>query len=217
MRRSPVPHRFDLALALRRRPRHRRAVVVAVAVLCGVAVMTVVQNAEDAAAAWGERVPVLVATDDLEPGDRLDGGNTRIAQQPAPLVPRGAVTAPLDDVRLAEPVYAGEIVREERLAPEGLSAVAARLPAGTRAMAIPVEPGTVPALVLGDRVDVLVALAAEAAGDGPPGFALATDVLVVDVSAAAVTVAVRADTAPRIAVALGAGAVTLALTDQRTA
>ena len=62
MRRSPVPHRFDLALALRRRPRHRRAVVVAVAALCGVAVMTVVQHAEDAAAAWGERVPVLVAT-----------------------------------------------------------------------------------------------------------------------------------------------------------
>ena len=127
------------------------------------------------------------------------------------------MTARLDDVRLAEPVYAGEIVREERLAPEGLSAVAARLPPASRAMAIPVEPGTVPALVLGDRVDVLVALAPEAAGEGPPGFALATDVLVVDVSAAAVTVAVPADTAPRIAVALGAGAVTLALTDQRTA
>ena len=215
MRRSPVPHRFDLALALRRRPRYRRALVVAVAAVCGVTVMTVVQRAEEAAAAWGERVPVLVATRDLAPGDRLDGSNTRVERQPAPLLPRGALPTLPDDVRLAEAVYAGEIVREERLAPAGLSAVAARLPSGTRAMAIPVEPGTVPELELGDRVDVLVALASEAAGDGPPGFALATDALVVDVDEEAVTIAVPADVAPRIAVAFGAGAVTLALTDQR--
>jgi Flp pilus assembly protein CpaB len=109
-------------------------------------------------------------------------------------------------------ILAGEVLRAERLAPAGLSAVAARLPRGTRAMAVPVEPGSVPDLVLGDRVDVLVALAPEASGGGPPGFALATDVLVVAVDDAAVTIAVPADTAPRLAVAFGTGAVTLALT-----
>ena len=211
MRRTPLPHRFDLALALRRRPRHRRVLVLGLAVLCGLAVMSVVQRAEDAAAAWGESVPVLIARRDLEAGERLDGGNTRIDHQPTPLVPDGALTEVPADGRLVEPVYAGEVVREERLAPTGLSTIAARLPPGARAMAIPVEPGTVPALTIGDRVDVLVALAAEAAGDGPPGFALATDVLVVDVDDAAVTIAVPADTAPRVAVAFGAGAVTLAL------
>ena len=78
-------------------------------------------------------------------------------------------------------------------------------------MAVPVEPGLVPALVVGDHVDVLVALASEAAGDGPPGFALATEVVVVDVDDAAITIAVPVDIAPRLAVAFGAGAVTLAL------
>jgi pilus assembly protein CpaB len=211
VRRSPAPHRFDPALALRRRPRHRRALAMVVAALCGFTVMTVVQRAEDAAAAWGDRVPVLVASRDLQAGDRLDDGNTRVERHPAPLVPPGALRARPEGTRLAEAVYAGEVVREERLAPAGLSPVAARLPAGTRAMAIPVDPGTVPALGIGDRVDVLVALAPEAAGDGPPGFALATGAPVVDVSDAAVTIAVRADVAPRIAVAFGAGAVTLAL------
>jgi Flp pilus assembly protein CpaB len=179
---------------------------------CGLAVMGTVQRAEDAAAAWGAPVPVLVATRDLAPGDRLDAGNTRVEHHPAPLVAHGVLRAVPRDGRLAQAVYAGEVVREERLAPAGLSAVAARLPAGTRAVAIPIEPGRAPALVLGDRVDVLVALPAEAAGDGPPGFALATEVVVVDVADAAVTVAVPTDTAPRVAVALGAGAVTLALT-----
>jgi len=215
VRPTPVPHRFDLALALRRRPRHRRALVVAVAILGGLGVMTVVQRAEDAAAAWGERVPVLVATRDLTAGVALDGGNTRVDHQPEPLVPEGALAEVPEDGRLAEAIYAGEVVREERLAPGGLSEVAARVPTGTRAIAVPVDPGQAPALEVGDRVDVLVALPPEAAGEGPPGFALATEVLVVDVSDAAVTVAVPADTAPRVAVAFGAGAVTLALTGAR--
>ena len=211
MRRRLVPHRFDVALALRRRPRHRRALVIGLAASCGLTVLTIVQRAEDAAAAWGRAVPVLVATRDLEPGDRLDAGNTRLARHPAPLVVDGALTALPDDGRLAEAVYAGEVVRDERLSPGALSVVAARLPAGTRAVAIPVEPGTVPALAIGDRVDVLVALAPETAGDGPPGFALAVAALVVDVGDTSATIAVPVDAAPRVAVALGAGAVTLAL------
>jgi len=212
VRRTPAAHRFDVALALRRRPRHRRVLVLVLAAACGLAVMTVVRKAEHAAAAWGRSVPVLVATQDLRAGDRLDAGNTRVDHQPAPLVPDGALTdVPAED-RLAQPVYAGEVIREQRLAHRGLSALAARLPLGTRAVAVPVEPGLVPALVVGDRVDVLVALGAEAAGAGPPGFALATDVLVVDVDDVAVTIAGPRDTAPRLAVAFGAGAVTLALT-----
>ena len=212
MRRTPPSHRFDVALALRRRPRLRRVLVLGLAALCGLAVMRVVQRAEAAEAAWGESMPVLVATDDLRPGDHLDGGNTRLDHQPAPLVPHGALTKVPDDGRLAEPVYAGEVIRAERLAPPSVSALAARLPPGTRAMAVPVEPGSVPSLEVGDRVDVLVALAPEAAGDGPPGFTLAPAVLVVDVDDAAVTIAVPQDAAPRLAVAFGAGAVTLALT-----
>ena len=211
MRRSPVPRRFDVALALRRRPRHRQALVAGLALLCGVTVMGVVQRAEGARAAWGEGVPVLVATRDLGPGDRLDGGNTRIDRRPAPVVAEGALDRLPADGRLTAAVFAGEAVLRARLAPGGLSPIAARVPTGTRAMAVPTDAGTVPALAVGDRVDVLVALPAEAAGAGPPGFALTTDVLVVDVTEVAVTIAVPVATAPRLAVAFGTGAVSLAL------
>jgi Flp pilus assembly protein CpaB len=211
VRRRLVPHRYDPVLALRRRPRHRRALVAVVAVACGALVAQVVQRAEEAAAAWGERVPVLVAARDIDGGELLDRGNTRVERRPAPLVPDGALTELPAGARLAAAAYAGEVLRAERLSPAGRSAVSARLPDGTVAVAIPVEPGSAPPLTVGDRVDVLVALAPEAAGGGPPGFALATDVAVVHVSDAAVTVAVPDATAPRLAVAFGAGAVTLAL------
>ncbi len=210
MRRKPV-RRAGVALTLRRRPRLRNGVVVAVALLCGTAVAGVVQQAEHARDAWGARTLVLVATDDLMAGDRLDPGNTRVVAHPTPLVPPGALTALPADGRVTAPVYEGEVIREERIAPSGASVLAARLPVGTRAMAIPMEPGTMPALVVGDRVDVLVALAPEVAGDGAPGFELATDVRVVDVTEAAVTIAVPRDVAPRLAVAFGQGAVTLAV------
>ena len=112
---------------------------------------------------------------------------------------------------LATPVFAGDVVRQERLATMALSEVAARLPAGTRALAVPVEPGAAPALSVGDRVDVVVALSPDAAGGGPAGFVLTSAAPVVDVAESAVTLAVDRDVAPRLAVALGAGAVTLAL------
>jgi Flp pilus assembly protein CpaB len=185
--------------------------VAVVAVLSGVAVATTVQGAEDARRSWGRRALVLVATEDLEAGDRLQAANTHLATHPVPLVPPGALTALPRDGRLAEPVYDGEVVRTERLAPTGASALAARLPAGTRAVAVPVEPGTAPPLAVGDLVEVLVALAPEAAGTGAPGFALTTGVPVLDVTESAVTVAVDRDVAPRLAVAFGQGAVTLAV------
>jgi Flp pilus assembly protein CpaB len=197
----------------------RRALVVLVAALCGTAVAATVERAEDVRRSWGRGAHVLVATDDLQPGDRLGPENTRLALHPAPLVPPNALTALPRAARVAEAVHTGEVVREERLAPSGTSALAARLPAGTRAVAVPSEPGTTPPLVVGDLVEVLVALAPEAAGAGAPGFALATGVPVVDVTDTAVTIAVDRDVAPRLAVAFGQGAVTLAVvgpTEPRT-
>ncbi|HET7720977.1 MAG TPA: hypothetical protein VFK43_13500, partial [Acidimicrobiales bacterium] len=116
-----------------------------------------------------------------------------------------------DDAVARTPVFAGEVLVRGRLAPTGLRGVAAALPPGSRAVAIPRDPSTAPPVRVGDRVDVLVALPPEAAGGGPPGFAVATDALVVAVEEAAITVAVERATAPRVAVALGQGAVTLSL------
>lgn len=210
MHRTPVP-RVGVALMLRRRPRLRSGLVGVIALLCGLAVAATVQDAEHAREAWGSSTRVLVATEVIGAGERLAPDNTDLVAQPAPVVPDGALTNLPAGRRVATPVYAGEVIRAERLAPTGTSALAARLPDGTRGVAIPVEPGTTPTLAVGDLVEVLVALPAEVAGGGPPGFALATGVPVVEVTDAAVTIAVDRDAAPRLAAAFGEGAVTLAV------
>ena len=211
MRPKPYRRPPSLGLALRRHPRARLALVLVAALVVGWSVLLSSRAADDRQRAWGTSIDVLVATVDIPAGAPIDATNTSLVAHPAALVPDGAHTSLPQDLRAAAPIWAGETVRAERVAPAGLSVVAARLPDGMRAVAIPVEPGTTPPLSVGDRVDVLVALAPEAAGGGPPGFALTTGVLVVEVTDTAVTVAVSPDAAPRVAVALGQGAVTLAL------
>jgi Flp pilus assembly protein CpaB len=211
MRRKPARRHPSVALALRRHPRWRSIAAVALGLLSGGVVMTAVQGAEDARAGWGRQVTVLVATRDLAAGEPIDGRSVRRVAHPARLVPEGALSRLPQEGRLNGPVFEGEVLLAVRVAPPRTSAVAARLPPGTRAVAVPVEVGTTPPLSVGDRVEVLVAVAPEVAGEGPPGFALATDVPVVDVSDVAVTIAVDGHVAPRLAAAFGLGAVTLAL------
>ena len=211
MRPSPPTRRIHLGLALRRRPRVRSALAMAAAVACGLATYRTLEAAEAAQTAWGRGTPVLVAARHLEAGERLDASDVRVVPHPAPMVPDGALDQLPEGSRLAHPVHEGEVIVAGRLAPEGLSAVAARLPRGTRAMAIPLDPATTPPLALGDRVDVVVAVPPEAAGGGAPGFVIAERVLVVDITDQAVTVAVPRDVAPRLAVAFGQGAVSVAL------
>jgi Flp pilus assembly protein CpaB len=186
-------------------------VVASCALAAGAVTTTVASRAERAQAAWGDTAAVLVARHDLAPGQPVEPGDIEVVPRPVATVPRTALRALPDGAVTRTPVFAGEILVRGRLAPTGLRGVAAAVPPGTRAVAIPRDPATAPPLRVGDRVDVLVALPPEAAGSGPPGFAIATDALVVAVEEAAVTVAVERVAAPRVAVALGQGAVTLSL------
>jgi Flp pilus assembly protein CpaB len=177
----------------------------------GWVVTRTVADADAASAAWTRGVPVVVAARDLEPGDALRADDVLLVERPRALVPTGALEQVPDGQVVRAAVFEGEVLVGARLAPAGSGALAASLPEGTRAVAIPVEPDTSPPLQPGDLVDILVALAEETAGSGPPGFVLARAVPVVDVGDHAVTVAVDRDVAPRVAVALGHGAITLAL------
>lgn len=204
---SPV----RLGLHLRRHPRLWWLAVAACALTAGTITSSLGRRAEQAQAAWGDTAPVLVVSRNLAPGAPVGLDDVEVVDRPIATIPHTALHAlPRGAVTLAA-VFAGEVLVEGRLAPSGLHGVAAMLPAGTRAVAIPRDPATAPPLAVGDRVDVLVALPPEAAGNGPPGFALAAGAMVVAVDEAAVTVAVERDAAPRVAVALGQGAVTLAL------
>lgn len=206
-----VHSRFRPGLLLRRQPRLWWLLVLSVALTAGWLASTVVAHADRTRLAWGTSQQVLVAQRDLAPGDDLLARDVVLVARPRSMVPATALRELPAGAVVGARVLKGEVVVAERLASVGLTGVAATLPAGTRAVAIPTEPGMAPPLRVGDHVDVLVALAPESAGAGPPGFAVATGALVVAIDEAAVTVAVPRDTAPRIAVALGAGAVTLAL------
>jgi Flp pilus assembly protein CpaB len=196
---------------MRRDPRLWWVVTLVCAVTLGWMVSTVLSRADAARRSWGATQTVVVARHHIAAGEELGPGDIDLAARPAALVPEHALRELPDGQRTSGPVEEGEILVTSRLAAQGAGALAATMPPGTRAVAIPLEPGLAPPLTVGDRVDVLVALPAEAAGDGPPGFVVAADVPVLAVSDAAVTVAVAPATAPRVAVALGAGAVSVAL------
>ena len=184
---------------LRLRPRRPLPFWLAAAALTALTVSTVARVTGAAAAErdrWGERLEVLVAATDLEPGDVLRG---ELRAVPAVLVPAGAHVAPADGETVAAWIGAGEIVLSSRLAPAGLSEVAARLPPGTRGVAVPIGLAPLPVEV-GDRVDVHGATR------------LSADALVVAVREEAVTVAVEAEDAARVAYEAANGTVTLVLT-----
>jgi Flp pilus assembly protein CpaB len=160
---------------------------------------------------WGDVRPTLVATADVAGGEHL-AGHAAVRLLPAGLVPPGALRRLPAGAVAAVDVHEGEAVLADRLVGRGSSAVAARLPAGTRGVAVPTGSGL--PLEVGDHVDVLATFDGTVA-DGEPTFAVARRAVVVHVGEDAVTVAVTEAAAPKVAYALAAGTVTLVLSGER--
>ncbi|MDQ3145789.1 MAG: hypothetical protein M3R01_02450, partial [Actinomycetota bacterium] len=152
----------------------------------------------------------------LPPGVTVGAGDTELRPFPAGLVPPGALGDHVDGAVVTSSILAGEVVLDARLGPAGLSPTVALLPPGTRGLAVPAGPGTVP-LARGDLADVLATFDPGLAEGGEPTVAVARSALVVHVDEEAVTIAVTADQSPRVAFALAAGAVTLALSSPLSA
>ena len=201
LRRSPLPF-WLLALAL--------------SLVTGLSVGRLVDEASRRAARLGGLTDVPVAARSVDAGRALRPADVAVRRLPAAVVPRGRLArSPAGRVTVV-PLAAGEVLLAAKLAPDGLAGVAALVPSGHRALAVPVEPDGLD-LRQGHRVDVLatfeVSAAEGAEGDAaPPTFPVATDALVVDVAEQAVTVAVTPAEAARVAFALARGTVTLALT-----
>ena len=166
-------------------------------------------EAEARARRWGALTEVPVAARSLDAGEVVTSDHVVRRRMPRALLPAsGVVGEPVGRVATMR-IVPGEVLVQAKLAPWGLDGLAALLPSGTRALAVP-RGDAMPPLRRGDRVDVLATLGAES-GQGPPTFAVAVDALVLDATTEAVTVAVRAKEAPRVAFALAQGVVTLAL------
>jgi Flp pilus assembly protein CpaB len=201
------------AFWLRRRPLPFWLLAVVLGVATALLVGSLVSSAEAERARWGELRPTLVATADVAGGDHLTASDVAVRRLPAALVPPGALRSLPPGAVVAVDVHRGEAVLAARLVGPGSSAVAARIPAGTRGVAVPTGSGL--PLVVGDRVDVLATFDATIS-EGEPTFAVARRAVVVHVGEDAVTVAVGESSAPKVAYALAAGTVTLVLSGTTT-
>lgn len=188
------------------------AAVVALAAFTASTIAGQVGQARTQAARYGDLRPVVTAARPVEAGSVVRAADVVVRAMPAAFRPEGALAATGEVVgrTAVVPLLRGLAVVAGHLAPDGLEGVAALLPAGGRAVAVPTGPATV-ALRRNDRADVLVTFDPPPAGHDPT-FAVAVAALVVDVGPEAVTVAVGPEEALRVAYAVAAGVVTLVLT-----
>jgi Flp pilus assembly protein CpaB len=195
---------------LRCRPSAYWAVALALALVTALVVTRAVGRAEAHAARLGGLRAVAVATATLPAGATIGPGDAEVRRLPAALVPPGAVEAVPDGSVVAATVHEGEVLLDDRLAPAGTSPLAAGLPPGTRAVAVPVDGAALP-VEPGDVVDVLATFDRDLADGAEPTVAVAREAVVADVTEGSVVVAVTPGQAPRVAFAVAAGAVALAV------
>jgi Flp pilus assembly protein CpaB len=205
----------------------RRSLAAIVALLAGLAGVAVVQAAEQGRERWGSVRTVVVARRDLAFGERVDAGAVELRELPDAAVTRAALSEIPVGAVVRQPIAEGEPLIAERLAPDGLSGVAALVPPGWRAVAVPLGPAGVPPVQVGDLVDVVAVMAAatgisghghdvvsEAGGGaatGEPAVPLVERATVVDVGDDTVSVAVPAIDVPPLVAGLSQGAVVLTL------
>ena len=198
----PVPWRRALRRA--RRSLALRWLLVAAAA-GGVAAEAAAIGAEADAErdAWGTAVSVVVVARDVAAGSTVEAADVRVERRPAAVVPDDAVTEPPVGRRATATRVAGEVVVASRLAPAGLSPVAALVPDGAVAVAVPTSASgfgaAAPPLAVGDRVDVLAPRP------------VAVDAVVVAVGDDALTIAVDAEDAAAVAEAMASSVITVAL------
>lgn len=200
----PAPARFPII----RRPPLRLVVAGILAATCALVVAQATARAEATVADYGAHRTAWVVQTPVDAGDVLDGSVVQPEARPAAFVPEGAATEDPTGRRAAQRLDAGEVVVERRLADGDRLGVAALVPEGWRALAIPSFDATLPVEV-GQRVDLLAAVDAER---GPVGTVVAEDGLVVHVAEeGTVTVAVPSPDAPRVVAALAGSYVSLAV------
>ena len=145
-------------------------------------------------------------------GHTVGPGDVEWRNLPPTAVPDDVVDGSPAGRTVVDRVARGEVIGRLRVAPDGLSALAALVPAGHRAVALP-RRSTELDLDPGDRVDVLAAArVGSEVGDGTgPAQVVARAAPVLAVTDQSVVVAVSPDEARSVAAALAQGQPVLAL------
>ncbi|HEX4818854.1 MAG TPA: Flp pilus assembly protein CpaB [Acidimicrobiales bacterium] len=168
-------------------------------------------SAADERRQWGATRTVAVARHHIAMGSTIDAGDIESRSWPLAMIPDGAVESVLAGRTATATIEAGEAVLATRLAPDGVHGMAALVPTGWRALAVPVAP-TVLTLAVGDHVDLIAGFdIGNATSDRSPTLVVARDAVVVAVDEQRVTVAVPDNDAERVAFAIVSGTVVPAL------
>jgi len=177
-----------------------------------VSVTSASSRAQRTLAGYGTLRRVPVARHDLSVGHTLAPGDLEWRNLPPAAVPDDVVLGSPVGRTVVDRVARGEVIAKLRVAPDGLSALAALVPTGHRAVALP-RRSTELALVAGDRVDVLAApRVGSEVGDGSgPAQVVARAAPVLAVTDQSVVVAVGPGEAGSVAAALAQGQPVLAL------
>ena len=188
------------------------ALVALLAVLTASVVGGMAGRARAEAARYGSLRTVAVADRPVAVGTVLGPADVSEERVPAAFLPEGWVRSAAEVVgrTVVVPLFRGAPVLREQVAPWGVHGVAALLPPGARAVAVPTG-AAAPKLRTGDVVDVLATLAADVEAGEEPTVEVAAGALVVDVAEESATVAVAPEEARRVAFALTVGSLTLAL------
>ena len=211
IRRRVIARRRLIPRRVRHHPLVRAGAVIVLVLFAATVIQRTAASAMDARRRWGQERTVVVARHRITMGDVIEADAITTESWPAALVPVGAMEASPVGRTVVATIEPGEAVIVSRLAPGGLSGIAALVPPGWRALAIPVGPAVV-AVTVGDRVDLIAGFdAASASADQAPAFTVAENAIVVAVDDQRVTVAVRAGDAARVAFAIVAGTVVPAL------
>ncbi|HMK10006.1 MAG TPA: SAF domain-containing protein, partial [Acidimicrobiales bacterium] len=141
-------------LRVRRRPLVFWSLTGALALATGLFVSAAAAGARDARSRYGATRAVVVATHDIPAGTTIESGDTRVEVRPAGVVPAGALTERPTGRVASAAILAGEPVVADRVAAEGVGAIAALIASGDVGIAVPLDPDTLTVQV-GDRVEVL--------------------------------------------------------------
>lgn len=177
----------------------------------GVFVSHSLSAARSAARRFGDVRGVVVTLRALEPGHAIGGRDVEAVEMPEILVPPGAVNtvAGARGRTVVVALFPGQVVVDGQLSGAGGRGLAALLPRGARAVAVPHERGVL-RVGRGDIVDVLATFDTPSPS-GEPTFAVAIGATVVDVTDDSATLAVTLEEAARVAYAVAKGDVTLAV------
>ena len=156
------------------------------------------------ATALGPTTQVAVVVGDHAGGEQLDDADVELRDVPRSAVPADALTAAPHDRRLRTDVRAGEVLTSGRFAAGGRSEIAAQIPPGRQAIAVP---RTSAALDLrpGDQVALL------GLGSSGASEVIVDDGLVVAATEGATTIAVPLGDVGDMADAVLAGTMTVVL------